>query len=371
MLVRNTASVVYDPLLVVFDVIMKGGNGQQMKEISTQRFDPDFSVTPLVLEPSLQVTDPSGTLLDGDWTGSLFNIRWFLDVEDTAHRILTDADNTVTDDGVLTWGTNTNPGSSHTLICLAQLIDPRRNEVLTFRKTVSVGCNAVTTSLLSLFIDAPLRCPIYPLKETYLRPIEATMYNGADVVQNATYRWIVTDEHHPVTEGDPRFPEIDGNRIVVDTRYVDKLMLQCEAVHPVTGERVTARTKLHRWYGQYRERLDLPKGPAIRPETREVEANVVVSTNRLGDIEHPERFFDIVVVWRRDLPGEKWNVLGYGPHHIVPVRNVQPRYGVRTVFAAQVRELSELRCLRIGRNRVMINGKLAYIRVPIISSDIN
>lgn len=371
MLVKNVSSVVYDPLVVVFDVIMKGGNGQQMKEISTQRFDPDFSVTPLVLEPFLQVTDPNNTLQGGDWSSSLFNVRWYLDVENAAHRILTDAQNTVRDDGTLVWGTNTAPGTSHTLICLAQFIDPRRNEVLSFRKMVAVGCNAVNSAMLDLVIDAPLRCSIYPFKQTYLRKITATMYNGANVVQNATFQWAVTDEHHMASTDDPRFTEITGNYIVVDTRYVNKLMLECRATHPVTGEVLRARTKMHRWYGQYRERLDLPRGAAVRPETTEVEAKVVVSTNRLGELQHPEQYFDIVIAWRKELPGESWKVLAYGPNKTIPVRDLQPKYGVRTEFAAQIRELSELRLVRIDRQPVLINGNHVYMRVPIISSDVN
>ena len=369
MIVRNNASVVFDPITVIFDIIMVGGNGQQMKEISTQRFDPDHTVTPLVLEPNLQLTDPMNVMQDGDYSTSLFNVRWYLDEENASHRILTDAHNTVSDKGVLTWGTNTEPETSHTLICVAQFLDPRRNEVLTFRKMVALGCNAVSTSQLTLVLDAPLRCPIYPFRTNYFRPIKATMYNGADVVQGASCTWYVTDEHHPASTLDPRFPNIIGSLIVVDTRYVGKLMLECRATHPVTGEVVAARTKLHRWYGQYLEKIDLPKGSAIRPETTEVEALVTVSTNRLGDIENPERYFDIALAWRKELPGEKWKVFHHGAHKTIPVQDVLPKYGVRTEFAAQVRELSELRRCRIGQDIIKMNGKEVYMRVPTIASD--
>ena len=370
MIVQNSASVVYDPLVVVFDVVMRGGNGQQQKEISTGTWNPDHEITPLVLSPFLQVQDPSHMIADGDYSSSLINIRWFLDSE--SKRIVSDDKNKISDQGVLSWGTNTEQGVNHSIICVAQFIDPRRNEVMTFRKIIAVGCNSVNDAMLTLVIDAPAKCPIYPFKSDYVRTITATMYNGSDVVEGAEVKWFLSEENAFAGSDvlDPRFKQITSDYIKIDTRFVGRLLLECRATHPVTGEIAYARTKLFRWYGQYLERLDIPRGKALIEGSENVDLEVVVSNNRLGNIENPEQYFDITLCWKKNLPGEEWKVLGYGSKKTVPVSDINPKYGVDTVFGAQVRELSELRPLKIGDDFVKVNGEISYIRVPKIASDI-
>ena len=126
---------------------------------------------------------------------------------------------------------------------------------------------------------------------------------------------------------------------------------------------------MYRWYGQYEEYCDIVRGKMIHPDTKETEVQIRVA-NRQGNIIHPERFFDIGIYFRRDVPGENWRPIAHSPHVVVPSSMAGLKYGVRAVFGAEVRELSALRAAKIGSKKILINGKVACMQIPVTTSEV-
>lgn len=375
MIVQSSSHFIFDPLDVSFNIVQRGGSGQQMREEISGRYDPDHSVTPLILTPTLQVKDPNHVLQDGDHSSLLMNVRWYINSELEANRITpqTDADAfTLMGDGSLMVTTNIVAGGALNLLCVCDYLDARRGEVLSFRGTIPLSCTSVSDASLTLNFDAPANMPIYPFKKNYQRTITAQLVNGTTPMDNskAVYEWIVLNEHHPVGISDPWLVSMKQNSITIDTRFIGKINLECRAWLKSDPNLVLrAHTKIYRWYGQYRERLDIPRGQVLTPNTTACDIELKVATNKMGELASPQDFFDIVLVWRKNLPGETWKVIGYGPKKTIPVTELNPKYGVDTVFGAQIRELSELRQVRIGSNAITINGQEVYMRVPTINSD--
>ncbi len=55
--VTEEAIIIYDPVETVFDVMPIGGDLVQSQNTITGEYSPDRALTPMVLEPSMQVVD--------------------------------------------------------------------------------------------------------------------------------------------------------------------------------------------------------------------------------------------------------------------------------------------------------------------------
>lgn len=370
MIKTRTATVVYDPLDVAFDVVVSGSCTQTF-EVSMQKYAPNLAITPLLFRPVLHLSDPNHVIVDGDYTADLVNVRYYMDEETEAKRITTSTGVTVYDDGRMLWGKNLTPDSSHQLICKASFIDPRRNEVISFERTIPLSCCSTDDSNLRMEIDRGNLVRFLAYDEPARLCIGAAVYNGKDDIFVATddLKWEVVGEHHFADAGDTWFVERQNESVWIDCRYIDKLTLKAVYTHPKNGRRLEATVRIQRVYGQYEERPEIPRGSIITPETTEAVFRTVVTKFNGGDITRPERFFDITLAMKKNLPGARWQVVGYGPEKKVPVSDIKPKYGVDTVFGTQVRELSELRRCCIGKDAIEINGKEVYLRVPTIPSD--
>lgn len=376
MIVQNFSTLVYDPLDVSFNIVAHGGSTGQMKENISGRYDPDRFITPLLLNPTLQVVDPNHVISDGDYSSQLIDVRWFANEATDANRIVPKADAAldVGTDGSLLVYKNLEPGESLTLICTASFVDPRRGEVLKFRMELPLSCTAVSDASLTLNFDAPVRMPICPFKGEGLRTLHAQLVNGSTPLDDelVTCEWAVVNEHHLVGSDDDWYVSGQGTKnLTIDTRFIGSVNLEVRAWLKADKNIIErATTKIHRWYGQYRERIDVDKGQIVTTDTTKCEVKVTVATNRWGELEHPQDYFDIAIAFKKDLPGEAWRIVGYGDRVSMPIADVNPKYGVNTVFGAQVRELSELRPAKIGSQQIVINGQRVFMRVPTTDSDV-
>lgn len=369
-MIINSANVVYDPLDIVFDVIEKGGSGIQKKETSTGRYDPDREITPWVLVPNLQIRDRERVLADGDYSMSLYNARWYAGSETEENRITKDtAGYELGDHGKLTVDKNATPGEAVNLLLVIQYTDPRRNEVMTFRKICAMSCEAVNETSLALDIDVPVRMPIVPMRNRTTRILTAQLRNGQTNVEDAdaVYVWKVLDgtAWRKITVDDVYYCSgQDSRKLTLDLRYIDKEVIRVEAYSKSNAEMtVSAQTKAHRWYGQWEARCDIVRGKYIHPDTEETEVCVTVA-NRKGNIVSAEKYYDIGLYFRRDMTGEAWRQVSHSGGVTVPSQMAGTRYGVRAVFGAEVRELTALRAVTSGGKRILINGKAACMQIP-------
>ena len=63
---KHSGHVVYSPLSYVFQILEMGGSALQKYDATTSSYIPNRQATPLVLQPSLIVSDPDGVLNTAD-----------------------------------------------------------------------------------------------------------------------------------------------------------------------------------------------------------------------------------------------------------------------------------------------------------------
>ncbi len=375
-LITTAAIVVYDPLSITFSVINQGGSAAQKQDSSSGEYTPDREITPLILEPNLQITDPEKIISDGDYTSSIINSRWYVDEETEANRVTSETSGmSIGEYGALTISRNTTAGTAEQLIYTGSFIDPRRNEVFNFRKEIAISCEAVTEILLSIEIDAPPRLPLSPFKNLTTRTINAKLLNGASEVpdDDAVFEWKVLEDgaFRAITDDDVFYVSgQDTKALVIDRRYIDKESIRVEAYHTSLPDNVkSAQFKAHRWYGQYEPRTDLIRGKVIHASTTESEVQITV-TNRQGNITSPEKYFNLAVAYRKFFNGENWKVISYSASGTLPTSVSGTKYGITTQFGGQIRELSALRPMQIDGKNILINGKVACIQIPTTKSEL-
>ncbi len=377
-MITASAIVIYDPLSITFSVITQGGSATQKQETHSGEYEPDREITPLLLEPNLQVADPEKIISDGDYTSSIINSRWYIDSEvSEANRITSETSGmSIGDNGALTISRNTPVGTAEQLIYTGSFIDPRRNEVLNFRKVIALSCEAVTEINLSLEIDVPPRLALSPFKNLTTRTITAKLINGNSEVSDddAVYVWKILESgaFREITDDDVFYVSgQDTKALVIGRDYIDKESIRVEAYHTSEPDNIkSAQFKAHRWYGQYDPRIDIIRGKAIHATTTESEAKITI-TNRQGNITSPEKYFSLAIAYRKVLDGESWKALSYSESAILSATLAGTKYGVKTQFGADVRELSALRPMQINGKNILINGKVACIQIPTKASEID
>ena len=69
MIRSSQGRLVFQPLAVTFGVTILGGSLQQNYAAESRSYEPDHSLTPLILAPSLSVSDPDMPENSGDKAG--------------------------------------------------------------------------------------------------------------------------------------------------------------------------------------------------------------------------------------------------------------------------------------------------------------
>ena len=75
---KNSGRVVYSPLSYIFQVLEIGGSPMQKYDATTSSFIPNREATPLVLQPSLIISDPDGIVSTADYVRHMNSVAWTL-----------------------------------------------------------------------------------------------------------------------------------------------------------------------------------------------------------------------------------------------------------------------------------------------------
>ena len=76
MIRSSQGRLVFQPITLTFGVTILGGAYSQSYNVDTGLFEPDRSLTPLILAPSLMVVDPDVAENSGEKSGKLTNVNW-------------------------------------------------------------------------------------------------------------------------------------------------------------------------------------------------------------------------------------------------------------------------------------------------------
>lgn len=371
-----SAYILYQPLSLALTMDMLGGSLNQRRDALSGAFDPDRSLTPLVLAPHLEVSDPDQIILVSDQSANLIDCRWYLAADDSDETTrITSATSgfTLGESGRLTVWRNVQDYDPLNLFFSCAFIDPRTQHIyrkqyqLTLTTSVSVDLN------LSLELDVADKMPISPFKHLGQRTISATLRNGEEVIpiDGSTFqsRWYVWDKDARTWQFASTshlfIDAVTDDSITIDRRYIDRevLMLEVWYAPDATIPPVRRRVKMYRWYGQWDDRCVITRGKFVRPDTSEFEVVAVVDTPK-GQVSSPADYFDITHIFTTNERGAPQRVVGYGESVVVPASIAGKDPNVIPVFGIETRERTALRALTIGGKEVQIGGKTVCIQIP-------
>lgn len=338
---QNSGRVVFSPLSYIFQVLEMGGSLMQKYDATTGSYVPNREATPLVLQPSLVVSDPDGVVPTADYVNQM-SITWTLTDSDGSSVPSAPAPGVVlytvnNNTKRLTIYMNVNAGAMVHVKCSGTYVDGRRGEVQEFVWEKDLGCEAQTD--MNVTLDTGRwggRVSLLPMKNLGQFGIPVQLRNGKDAIPDArcSYQWQWWDENGRAWSED--FSEqawlVSGERtkeIRVDQEFVQKVLLRVKAVaFGKTANALYWATKLVRRFGAYEYNVEFLQGKYIFHDTNMVVLNAWVA-NAKGIISNPCRYFDIELFFA--IGDGNFESVGYGEEAIIrrsDLQNGQPRAGI-------------------------------------------
>lgn len=360
---KKSGHVVYSPLSYVFQVLKMGGSVMQKYDATSSSFIPNRGATPLILAPSLVISDPDNIVATADYVSSMVNATWTLSLFDgTTTAALPATVGSDTNYAVnatthrLTLYRNITPEEVLHMSFTADYLDQRRGEVQHFAWECDLGCEAQTDMNVTLDTGRWHRSVLLiPMKHWGQFGIPVQLKNGKDDIPDArcVYQWQWWNEtsHTWIEDFSECAWYVSGaqtKEIVVDQDYIQKVILRVRAT--AFGKSATTQywtTRMRRWYGQFDYDVEFLQGKYIFHDTDMVALNAWVANSK-GQINQPCRFFDIELFLA--VGSDEFVSVGYGEEVVVrrsDLQNGSPKAGMLC------RELSALRALALDNGKVL------------------
>ena len=380
---KNTGRVVYSPLSYIFQVLEMGGSAMQKYDATTSSFIPNRQATPLVLLPSLIISDPDRIVATADYVTQMKGVAWTLTINDGTSTVPLPATSSGTTNYIidptthkLTVKTNLYPGGVIHVKFFGKYIDTRRNEVQEFQWEKDLGCEAQTD--MNVTLDAGRwrhNVHLLPMKHWGQFGIPVQLRNGKDAIPDAkcVYQWQWWNESTRSWSED--FSEqpwlVSGKNtkeIVVDQDFIQKLVLRVKAT--AFGNNATTQywtTRLRRWYGQFDYDVEFLRGKYIFHDSNIVVLNAWVATAK-GQLSNPCKYFDIELFFSIGANG--FESVGYGEEAIIQRNDLQqgqPRAGILC------RELSAMRAIALDNGSLLCkdDGQPIFAQFPTKSREVS
>lgn len=219
---------------------------RQTWSADTGEFTPDYTLTPLVLMPRCNATDPDRYVASGSVNSGLTNMKWY-EIQGT-QRTLIEAGNAgyeITQEGENKGQIKVKRNSSVVtplgLEFYAEYADPRGSgQVYVFRLSTVVPVSDATVPAPVLLIDSPATVVWNPLRQPSERTFTARVLAGdTDVTASSAVAWhrVLDDtgaEEFITGEGDNDWEvvSVDGPQLTIDMDYIgDGMTYVCRATY--------------------------------------------------------------------------------------------------------------------------------------------
>lgn len=319
--------VVHQPLSFAFSMQEFGGSWIQKFNTLMSTYVPDRSITPYQLKPELIVQDPEKNIPIGDYATSMVNVVWTLKLyKGKTLEVLakgtkpTNGDYYIDDSNTLTIRRNISSDELLSVDFRGEYYNSVRKETshFTWHKDLKTVEEVVYNLYLSL--QTPPKLEISPFKNFGQFPLVAELRNGDSVLttKEAGFKWQVLDRTKKAWND--IVPEDclwyvsgkDTNMIVVDADFIQDVVLLVKSWPKSDPTQVkSVSTYLLRWYGQWDDQYDFAYAQYIFQTTRQTKAVAKVTNRNGGNIEDPQKYFDIQMFYREN-PNDKWTSLGNG-----------------------------------------------------------
>lgn len=295
---------------------------RQTYSANTNEYTPDYSLTPLVLFPRCNATDPDSYIKSGSVNASLTNMKWYevigtqrtlIGSDNVGYEITTEGDQK----GQIKVKRNSSVATPLSLEFYAEYADTRTNQILVFRFSKVIPVSDVTVPVPVFKIDSPATVIWNPLRNPLSRKITALVFLEGNEIssdkQKCKFFWYRMNEGslEEITDGngdnDWEVEAIDHNTLTInqdyigeDQTYVCKLGYSADGSLPSAppDDAPTATTTIRRripevevdWKGA-------PTQVAGGTEKLKLEAFVM---DGMGVVSDPEEWFRFV--WKVKSP---------------------------------------------------------------------
>lgn len=314
-------------------------------------YTPDYSLTPLIIQPAVSQLDKDEIVSAGRINQSLANVRWYEVVDGERKQISTTDENfeIVTSGGNagrLKVKKNAQPQLPLNLVFYAEYTDPRTNQLFTIWRTVQILCRNATVYMPRLILDAADQTIFNPLGDQAKQTVHASLRIGKDEcpAQNRLFVWEIFRDDNTWTEvGEDTTLDYDvtisedGASVTVDRSLMgQELYLRCRAKYDINGnpenvqlndnspQKIIAFVRrIPKFeYGMFGVPTNIPPGLlAIAPEAK------IWTTN--GEIEDPER--ELLIIWKvatnKQSGSLSYEMVGQGLNPTLPTARMSEQYG--------------------------------------------
>ena len=318
--ITDNVQIMYDPIQTVFDVLAVGaqlsGGGQlsQQQDMITGAYDPDRTLFPTVLTPTLLVTDPN-TGESGVEKIGVCTVTWYIqsgnvyvsDPDDYPSGYELDGKNLVVSANV--------PAGEVRKMYVEVIYTNENTGPQRFRKDISLSTSAYLEFSPTVAVNAPLMTTVNPLRlssQNQQMTVTASFYIGNtdySTDSNIVYVWEKKDgaNYRAITSTDievisiaTRSVTINGvattvqyRTFVIDLGCVGNVKYRCTAYHASYQEAQFKATEFFTFNRElYGDRIDMniTRGKYLKSSTRESSAEVSCYVNS-GKISNPSDFY--------------------------------------------------------------------------------
>lgn len=366
----------FQPINILFDVMVVGGSVTQNLSVDTGQYEPDHRLTPVALAPSLYVIDPDVPENSGEKKGKMTNVSWEINGASNTGTWQVGRDYYVNSANTLVVLANLKPDTYATIKLTANYYDNVRGRVNSLKWEGRLYCKSVVTRKFDLRCSESGLNRIDVFKNLTEYTLNAQLSNnGSDVDDSiVSYKWEVLVGSAFEAINTSRDLWCKGSPIsktlIVDPRYIGDVCVRCTAYqNNFPSERFYKTCRLIRWYGQYEDTWLWEAGQLKFIDTAYAQGRVVINRKKEGEVSSPERYFDIEVFYDNDN-GMGWQHVAHGPRGRVE-RNMFPVDAThRDRFGWSVREKTELQALTVNGEPVAIDGVIGVLSVPKINRDV-
>ena len=243
-----------DPLSFNADMEIVSGNNVQTYNADLSEYEPDRSLSPLILMPAAYAYDPEG---GSSFTGTISGIEWFDGAPDaTKSNKISDGTDYEIGDGTeegfpkyaLKVKKNVPVESPMEIYAEAYFNDPRTGKTVKFEASIKLYTNQYDSFSYNLKLDQAEKWIIDPLQEVadtdgnWMHTVTAQLYNGTEAVAdaNAAYWWDILENGtwRAVTDDDIDLfldcKDSSGNYTKVlkfDARLITEESFRCRAAY--------------------------------------------------------------------------------------------------------------------------------------------
>ena len=223
---------------------------KQNFDADTGEYTPDYTITPLIIQPYVSIMDKDEILEAGIVNHDLANVEWYeivggvrtlIESTNTNYEITTSGGNA----GRIKVKKNVQPQVPVTLEFFAEYTDIRTNQIHTIRSTRLIVCDNATSSEPQLILDAADQTIYNPLTDPDTQTVHASLKLGLNecATANRIFVWeIFRDDNTWTAVGDDTTLDYDvtvsadGTSCTVNRSLMGtELYLRCRAKYDIGG----------------------------------------------------------------------------------------------------------------------------------------